>query len=75
MSATRTATVADVAHSVCTCDGAEGLPITQTVQIVDFTLRKVVGLNCLGGNVLNINLGNGHILSCTVKKAIGPTDI
>lgn len=75
MSTTRIATTADVAHSVCTCDGAEGLPVIQTAKIVDFTLRTVIGLNCLGGNVLDINLGNGHVLSCTVKKAIGPTDV
>ena len=72
MSTTRTATIADVAHSVCTCDGAEGLPVVQTANIVDFTLRTVIGLNCLGGNVLDINLGNGHILSCSVKKAVEP---
>ena len=44
MSTPRTATIADVVHSVCTCDG------------------------------LDINLGNGHILSCSVKKAVDPTD-
>ena len=75
MSTTRTATIADVAHSVSTCDGAEDLPVIQTAKIVDFTLRTVIGLNCLSGNVLDIDLGNGHILSCSVKKAIGPTDV
>lgn len=75
MSITRTATIADVTHSVCTCDGAEGLSVVQTAKIMDFALRTVIGLNCLGGNVLDINLGNGHILSCNVKKAIGPTDV
>ncbi|MEG0936542.1 MAG: hypothetical protein RSE32_07970 [Comamonas sp.] len=75
MSMTRTATTTDVAQSVCSCDGAEGLPIIQTAQIVDFTLRTVIGLNCLGGNVLDIDLGNGHVLSCSVKQAVGPTDI
>jgi hypothetical protein len=74
MSTTRTATTTDVAHSVCTCDGAEGL-LVQTAKIVDFTLRTVIGLNCLGGNVLNIDLGNGHVLSCSVKQAVGPTDV
>jgi len=75
MSTPRTATTTDVAHSVCTCDGAEGLPVVQTAKIVDFTLRTVIGLNCLGGNVLNIDLGNGHVLSCSVKQAVGPTDV
>lgn len=75
MNTTRTATIADVAHSVCTCDGAEGLSVVQTAKIMDFALRTVIGLNCLSGNVLNINLGNGHVLSCSVKKAVGPTDI
>lgn len=75
MSTTRTATTADVAHSVCSCDDATDLPVIQTAKIVDFTLRKVIGLNCLGGNVLDIDLGNGHVLSCSVKKAVGPTDV
>ena len=75
MSTTRTATTADVAHSVCSCDEAANLPIVQTTKIVDFTLRKVIGLNCLNGTVLNIDLGNGHVLSCSVKQAVGPTDV
>lgn len=75
MSTNRTATTADIAHSVCTCEGAQDLPVIQTAKIVSFTLRTVIGLNCQNGDVLNINLGDGHILSCSIKKAIGPTDV
>ena len=75
MTPTRFASTADVAHSVCTCEGAQSLPLVQTTKIVDFTLRTVIGLNCQNGNTLDINLGNGHVLSCCIKKAIGPTDV
>lgn len=75
MTTTRFASTADVAHSVCTSAGAQSLPLVQTTKIVDFTLRTVIGLNCQNGNTLDINLGNGHVLSCCIKKAIGPTDV
>ncbi|WP_182283180.1 hypothetical protein [Comamonas testosteroni] len=75
MTTTRFASTADVAHSVCTSEGAQSLPLVQNTKIVDFTLRTVIGLNCQNGNTLDINLGNGHVLSCSVKKAIGPTDV
>ncbi|WP_043008009.1 hypothetical protein [Comamonas testosteroni] len=75
MTTTRFASTTDVAHSVCTSEGAQSLPLVQTTKIVDFTLRTVIGLNCQNGNTLDINLGNGHVLSCCIKKAIGPTDV
>ena len=75
MTTTRFASTADVAHSVCTSEGAQSLPLVQTTKIVDFALRTVIGLNCQHGNTLDINLGNGHVLSCSIKKAIGPTDL
>lgn len=75
MTTTRFASTADVAHSVCTSEGAQSLPLVQTTKIVDFTLRTVIGLNCQNDNTLDINLGNGHVLSCCIKKAIGPTDV
>ncbi|MEX8193588.1 hypothetical protein [Comamonas guangdongensis] len=75
MTTTRLASTADVAHSVCTSEGAQSLPLMQITKIVDFTLRTAIGLNCQNGNTLEINLDNGHVLSCCIKKAIGPTDV
>ena len=75
MSQVTQASIADVAHSVCSLDSSEGMPVIQASKIIDSTLRTVIGMNCLDGNVLDIDLGNGHILSCSVKKAIGPTDV
>lgn len=71
----RNATISDVARSVASCDGAASLDKDQTQQIVDFMLRKVIGLNCLGGNTLHIDLNNGHILVCDVKRSVGPMDV
>lgn len=71
----RKATIADVQRSVASRDDAANLDHKQIQQIVDFTLRNVIGLNCLGGRPLHIDLGNGHILVCRLKRAIGPTDV
>lgn len=71
----RNATISDVARSVVSCDGAATLDKEQIQQIVDFTLRKVIGFNCLNDSTLHIDLDNGHCLVCSVKRPIGPTDV
>ena len=38
-------------------------------------LRTVIGLNCMNGRTLDIDLGNGHFLHCSLKRAVGPTNI
>lgn len=75
MSQVTQASIADVAHSVCSLDSSEGMPVIQASKIIDSTLRTVIGMNCLGDRSVEIDLGNGHTLCCSVKKAIGPTDV
>ena len=71
----RTGTIAQVAQSVLSSDVGSTLKEPQVHATLDIALRTVIGLNCLGGNTLDIDLGNGHYLHCSVKKAIGPTNV
>lgn len=75
MTTTRTATVADVAHSVLTSDAGGRLNERQAHDAVHLALRTVIGLNCMNGRTLDIDLGNGHFLHCSLKRAVGPTNI
>ncbi|MCD6663484.1 MAG: hypothetical protein LT082_08800 [Comamonas sp.] len=75
MKTPRNATIADVARSVVSSDAGGTLEAQQVHEILDIALRTVIGLNCLGGNTQDIDLGNGHLLHCGVKRVIGPTDI
>jgi hypothetical protein len=75
MSTTRTATVADVARCVLTLDAGGRLTDRQAHDAVHIALRTVIGLNCMNGGTLDIDLGNGHFLSCSLKRAVGPTNI
>ena len=69
------ATIADVAKSVVSSDSGHTLQAPQVNLTMDIALRTVIGLNCLAGNTLDIDLGNGHFLHCSLKQAIGPTDV
>lgn len=71
----RHATTADVACSVANSDANPQLSPEQALQVVDITLRTVIGLNCLNGSALHIDLNNGHVLICEVKRSVGPTDV
>lgn len=71
MSANRTVTVADVARSVITSDGGARLMEREVTTTVQLTLRTVIGLNCLNGNTLDIDLGNGNFLHCRLKRSVG----
>lgn len=71
MSAERTVTVADVARSVITSDGGARLKEREVTTTVQLALRTVIGLNCMNGKTLDIDLGNGHFLHCSLKQPIG----
>lgn len=75
MSTNRTATVADVVRSVLTSDAGGRLTEHQVHDAVHLALRTVIGLNCMNGRTLDIDLGNGHFLHCSLKRAVGPTNI
>ena len=75
MSTSRTATVADVARSVLTSDAGGRLTDRQAHDAVHIALRTVIGLNCMNGRTLDIDLGNGHFLHCSLKRAVGPTNV
>lgn len=75
MSAERTATIADVIRAVLSSDGAAQLSAVHASLAVDLALRKVIGTNCLGGSSLDIDLGNGHFLHCSLRRAVGATDV
>ena len=68
-------TLQDIADSVARLPAGTALPEQKVRKLVDATLRTVIGLNCLNSHTLDIDLGNGHVLSCSLKKAIGPTNI
>lgn len=63
------ATIFDVVSSVLTSDVGCHLTLLQASNAVDIALRTVIGLYCLGGNTLDIDLGNGHFLHCSLKPA------
>ena len=73
----RTGTIKDLARSVLSSDFAvlEQVSAPQIEKILDTALRTVIGLNCLATGGLDIDLCNGHVLSCTVKKIVGPLDV
>ena len=71
----RTGTIAQVAQSVVSSDVGSTLKEPQVYATLDIALRTVIGLNCLGGNTLDIDLGNGHFLYCSLKRGIGPTNL
>lgn len=75
MSTHRTATIADVVDSVISSDAGGRLTQRQAGDAVHTALRTVIGLNCLGGNTLDIDLGNGHFLHCGLKRAVGAPDV
>ncbi len=70
-----TATIGDVVGSVLSSDAGIRLNKCQVGDAVHIALRTVIGLNCLGGNTLDIDLGNGHFLNCTLKRAVGATNV
>ncbi|MFE8644154.1 hypothetical protein ACFX58_03605 [Sphingomonas sp. NCPPB 2930] len=71
----RHASIADVVQSVLTSDAGGRLTPQQAGDAVEAALRTVIGLNCLKASTLDIDLGNGHTLHCSLKRAVGPTDI
>ncbi|MFT4243530.1 MAG: hypothetical protein QM569_14755 [Acidovorax sp.] len=71
----RKATIAEVANSVLSSDAANTLKAAQVHGALDIALRTVIGLNCLGGHTLDIDQGNGHVLHCSLKRVVGPTDV
>ncbi len=75
MTTNRTATVADVARSVLTSDAAGQLAPRDVNTTVQLALRTVIGLNCMNGNTLDIDLGNGHFLHCSLKRAIDASKV
>ena len=75
MSMTRNATIAQVAASVASSDAGCTIKASQAHAVLDIALRTVIGLNCLGGSTLDIDLGNGHVLHCSLKRVIGPTNV
>lgn len=70
MSTGRTAAIADVIRAVLASDGAAQLSAVHVSLAVDLALRKVIGMNCLGGSSLDIDLGNGHVLHCSLQRSI-----
>jgi len=75
MSTHVTATIGDVVSSVLSSDAGGRLNKRQAGDAVHLALRTVIGLRCLGGNTLDIDLGNGHFLNCSLKRAVGATDV
>ncbi|MDD2711398.1 MAG: hypothetical protein PHU77_00620 [Simplicispira sp.] len=75
MSTTRSTTVAAIVRSVLNSDAGQRLTTRQADDAVHTTLRTVIALNCLDGNSVDIDLGNGHFLACNLKQGIGPTDV
>lgn len=69
MTTNRTVTVADVVSSVISSDAGADLAASQAGAAVQIALRTVIGLYCLGGYTLDIDLGNGHFLHCSLKPA------
>jgi hypothetical protein len=74
MSMHRNATISQVAASVASSDAGRDIKASQAQAVLHIALRTI-GLNCLNGRTLDIDLGNGHILHCSVKRAIGPTNV
>ena len=72
---TRIGTIAQVAESVLSSDTGFKLPSDHVHATLNIALRTVIGLNCLGGGTLDIDLGNGHFLHCSLKRAISPTSV
>lgn len=75
MSTHVTATIGDVVSSVLSSDAGTRLNKRQVGDVVHLALRTVIGLSCLGGHTLDIDLGNGHFLHCSLKRAVGATDV
>lgn len=71
MSMHKTATIGDVCRAVLSSNGGAQLSAVRTSVAVDLALRSVIGLNCLGGATVDIDLGNGHLLHCSVRRAVG----
>lgn len=70
MSTHHTAAIADVIRAVLASDGAAQLSAVHASLAVDIALRKVIGMNCLAGRSLDIDLGNGHVLRCSLGAAL-----
>lgn len=66
----RTTAIADVIRAVLASDAGVQLSAVHASLAVDLALRKVIGMNCLAGNRLDIDLGNGHVLHCSLGVAL-----
>lgn len=72
MSATTTITIAQLAQAV-RYDDQMALVLSEAhlAHVLEVALKNRLAFSAFHRDV-DIDLGNGHVLSCTVKKIIGP---
>ncbi len=69
-------TIMQLAKAVADSDGFNGhTHVFQIAHVLEIALKTRLGILCLDGHTVDIDLGNGHVLHCAVKKAVGPTDV
>lgn len=66
----KTATIEEIVRSVMSKDGASTLAKRQVNNAIQLALRSVVGLYCLDGDELDIDLGNGYALRCSLVPKV-----
>jgi hypothetical protein len=62
-------TITQIARAVFADDSYTGdLDIRELDHIIELALRSRIGLACRVANGVSIDLGNGHLLNCTLQK-------
>lgn len=57
-----------LASAVVSADGYQGKQtVDQIAHILGIALKNTLGLAALGGRAVRLDLGNGHLLVCTIK--------
>ena len=70
MSPHGTTTIADVIRAVLASDAGVQLSAVHASLAVGLALRDVIGRHCLRDESLDIDLGNGHVLHCSLGVAL-----
>jgi len=70
MTTAHIATIPDVIRAVISSDEGADLIASHAGAAVQIALVTVIGLHCLGDRTLDIDLGNGHFLHCSLKRSI-----
>lgn len=68
-------TILELAQAVKRDDGLHiRLSEAQIAHVLEIALKKRIAVYALGRHA-DIDLGNGHVLHCKVKKIIGPIHV